>query len=174
MSKFLDSPIGFYHFVESGQEALSLEQWSTRTLKEFCRVEEKGPPYGIGRAGVWADCLKDNKPVIRNDYRSLEHKKGMAQGDAEISCELVAPVMREGKVVAILGVGNKPCDYTEKDADLLSYFADVTWEIVERKRSAETLQESEKRYRRLFESARDGILILDFETGRVVDDDPFS
>ena len=37
----------------------------------------------------------------------------------------------------------------------------------------EPLQESEKRYRRLFESARDGILILDAETGEVVDVNPF-
>jgi two-component system, cell cycle sensor histidine kinase and response regulator CckA len=37
----------------------------------------------------------------------------------------------------------------------------------------DALKESEKRYRRLFESARDGILILDAETGRVVDVNPF-
>jgi two-component system cell cycle sensor histidine kinase/response regulator CckA len=28
----VDSPIGFYHFVEAGQKNLSLQQWSTRTL----------------------------------------------------------------------------------------------------------------------------------------------
>jgi PAS domain S-box-containing protein len=35
------------------------------------------------------------------------------------------------------------------------------------------LEESEKRYRRLFESAQDGILILDFESGKIVDVNPF-
>ena len=35
------------------------------------------------------------------------------------------------------------------------------------------LQASETRYRRLFESAQDGILILDAETGMVVDVNPF-
>ena len=39
--------------------------------------------------------------------------------------------------------------------------------------AAETLRDSEKRYRRLFESAKDGILILDFDTGKVVDVNPF-
>jgi PAS domain S-box-containing protein len=35
------------------------------------------------------------------------------------------------------------------------------------------LRESELRYRRLFEAARDGILILELETGRITDVNPF-
>jgi PAS domain S-box-containing protein len=35
------------------------------------------------------------------------------------------------------------------------------------------LKESEMRYRRLFETAQDGILILDFETGKIIDANPF-
>ena len=40
-------------------------------------------------------------------------------------------------------------------------------------RADEALQASEVRYRRLFEAAQDGILILDFATGQVVDVNPF-
>ena len=43
----------------------------------------------------------------------------------------------------------------------------------ERKQAKETLRASELRYRRLFESAKDGILILDAGTGMVVDVNPF-
>ena len=43
----------------------------------------------------------------------------------------------------------------------------------ERLKAAEELRTSEIRYRRLFESAKDGILILDAETGMVVDVNPF-
>ena len=39
--------------------------------------------------------------------------------------------------------------------------------------TAEALRTSELRYRRLFESAKDGILILDAETGMIVDANPF-
>jgi PAS domain S-box-containing protein len=44
---------------------------------------------------------------------------------------------------------------------------------MEKERTEKKLQESEKRYRRLFESAKDGILILDADTGRVADANPF-
>lgn len=45
--------------------------------------------------------------------------------------------------------------------------------LVRRKRAEEALQASEIRYRRLFESAQDGILILDAATGRITDVNAF-
>jgi PAS domain S-box-containing protein len=45
--------------------------------------------------------------------------------------------------------------------------------LAERKRAEESLIASEVRYRRLFEAARDGILILDAGTGMIVDVNPF-
>jgi hypothetical protein len=45
--------------------------------------------------------------------------------------------MRDKNIVAILGVGNKPTEYTEKDIEIISYLADVAWEIAERKKAEE-------------------------------------
>jgi PAS domain S-box-containing protein len=49
----------------------------------------------------------------------------------------------------------------------------VMVDITERKKMEEALKISETRYRRLFEAAQDGILILDAETGQIVDVNPF-
>jgi PAS domain S-box-containing protein len=46
-------------------------------------------------------------------------------------------------------------------------------DITERKRIEDALKASEVRYRTLFESAKDGILILDADTGRITDANPF-
>src|ERR1035437_4651705 len=48
-----------------------------------------------------------------------------------------------------------------------------TNDITLRQRTEESLIASETRYRRLFESAKDGILILDAETGKIMDVNPF-
>ena len=44
---------------------------------------------------------------------------------------------------------------------------------IERKRAEDAMLVSELRYRRLFEAARDGILILDADSGQIVDVNPF-
>ena len=46
-------------------------------------------------------------------------------------------------------------------------------DITERNQARELLEVSETRYRRLFETAQDGILILDADTGRISDVNPF-
>jgi PAS domain S-box-containing protein len=134
-----DSPIGFYHFVEPDQKNLSLQAWSTRTMQEYCKAEGKGLHYSVDQAGVWVDCIRQRKPVIHNDYGSLAHRQGLPAGHAELVRELVVPIMRDGLIVAILGVGNRSQDYFDKDIETVAYFADVAWEIALRKRGEEQI-----------------------------------
>jgi len=46
-------------------------------------------------------------------------------------------------------------------------------DITVRKAAARTINLSEKRYRRLFEAAKDGVLILETESGKIIDVNPF-
>ncbi|MGO8988545.1 MAG: GAF domain-containing protein [bacterium] len=152
VGEITDSPIGFYHLVEVDQKTLSLQAWSTRTLQEFCTAQGKGLHYSISDAGVWVDCVHQRRPVIHNDYASLPHRKGMPEGHAQLNRELVVPVMRGDSIVAILGVGNKPSDYTEKDAELVSYLADVAWAIADRKRAEEAIRQRSLELQQLTET----------------------
>jgi two-component system cell cycle sensor histidine kinase/response regulator CckA len=163
VSAFVNSPIGFYHFVDPDQKNLILQQWSTRTLQEFCQAEGRGMHYGIDQAGVWVDCVHAGRPVVHNDYATLPHKKGLPPGHAEIIRELVVPVQRDGKVVAILGVGNKPEPYTDIDVDVVAHLADVTWEFIQEKHNKERLHASEQRYRTLYQGMRDAFVITDLD-----------
>lgn len=156
------SSVGFYHFMEADQRTLSLQAWSTRTEKEFCKAQGQGRHYRVDEAGVWVDCVRQRQPVIHNDYATLPHKKGLPEGHAPLIRELVVPIVRKGDIVAILGVGNKTTDYTHKDVDTVAHLADVAWEIAERKRAEEALRESEQRYRNFIANASEGIYRIDF------------
>jgi nitrogen fixation negative regulator NifL len=55
----------------------------------------------------------------------------------------------------------------------ITHFVGIKQDITEKARAEKALQASELRYRRLFESAKDGILILDADSGQIVDVNPF-
>ena len=148
VSVIVNSPIGFYHFIDPDQKTISLQEWSTRTVREFCTAQGKGSHYDVDKAGVWADCLRQRRPIIHNDYASLPHRKGLPAGHAPVIRELVVPIMRDNLVVAILGVGNKPSDYTEKDMLVVEYLADVAWEIAARKNAEEENRNLQERLTR--------------------------
>ncbi len=59
------------------------------------------------------------------------------------------------------------------ESQLLAVLPNATNNITEPKRTQEGLRTSEIRYRRLFEAARDGILILDAATLKITDVNPF-
>jgi C4-dicarboxylate-specific signal transduction histidine kinase len=133
----VNSPIGFYHFVEANQRTVSLQAWSTQTLQEFRTAEARRRYYPVEGASVWADAVQQRQPVVHNDYGSLSDHYGQPVGYARLARELVVPILRQEQVVAILSVGGKPTNYTPGDVALVSYLADVAWEIVERKRAEE-------------------------------------
>jgi PAS domain S-box-containing protein len=58
-------------------------------------------------------------------------------------------------------------------AGKITNFVGIKQDITEKTRAQEALLASEVRYRRLFESAKDGILILDADSGQIVDVNPF-
>ena len=143
------STIGFFHFLDEDQKALQLQAWSTNTIQSMCKAEGKGNHYSVEQAGVWADCIRQRRPVVHNDYASLDHRRGTPEGHATIIRELTIPVLRNGLIVAILGVGNKPQDYHETDVDLASTLADFVWDIIERRQAEDALRESEEKFRTL-------------------------
>lgn len=153
------SSIGFFHFLEPDQKTLVLQTWSTATEERFCNAEGKGSHYDVAQAGVWADCVRSRSPIIHNDYASLPAKRGMPPGHAAVTREIVVPVFRGDNIVAVLGVGNKPEDYTNEDVRVVHLFADLAWDIAEIKRTETALRESELKFRTLFEELNDGVTL---------------
>ena len=136
---FVASPLGFFHFIEDDQRTIALQQWSSATMNDYCRTDGSRHHYSIDEAGIWADCVREKRPVVHNDYPSHPGRKGLPDGHVPIVRELVVPVIRGDKVVGIMGVGNKESSYTRRDIELLSYFADVAWEIIDKKRAETAL-----------------------------------
>ncbi len=155
------SRIGFFHFVNEGEQTIQLVAWSTDTSKHCMISKEPERHYPLSQAGVWVDCIRERRPVIHNDYASLPYKKGLPEGHVQVIRELVVPIFDEDKIVAIIGVGNKATDYNERDITILTLLAKNTWTLIRRKKAEDALKESEQKFREIFDNANDAIEIIE-------------
>jgi diguanylate cyclase (GGDEF)-like protein/PAS domain S-box-containing protein len=134
------SEIGFFHFIEDDENAVSLQVWSTNTLQNMCFAEGNSMHYPISQAGVWVDCVHERAPVIYNDYESLPHKKGLPEGHAPLTRFISVPIMRNNRIKAIVGVGNKHIDYSEKESALVEKIGSMAFELHEQQQAQQQIE----------------------------------
>ncbi len=166
--RLTDSNIGYLHIIDPDREQTPLRAWSSNTLTAMCRVRGGKEHHPAGRAGIWGDCCRERTAVIHNDYASLPHGKQLPEGHPPIVRVMGVPIIHGNKVLAVIGVGNKPTEYTREDADALHELASMIMDLVERKQAEAQLVTSEKRFRTIFEQAAVGVALVDPMTGRFV------
>jgi PAS domain S-box-containing protein len=126
------STIGFFHRINPDQESIELVTWSRGTMSQ-CEVGELDSHYPVSMAGIWVDSLRQKQPLIFNDYSAAPGKRGLPEGHFPLIRFMTVPIMEEGSVVAILGVGNKESYYTPEDLDFAALYARNAWTLVQRK-----------------------------------------
>ena len=152
--------------------------------------------YDAAKAGAWEWDLKTNENTWSDDVWRLY---GLEPRSSEPSYELwkksIHPEDRSAAEAAVKNAaergGELNAEWRVNNPDaperwLMSRgrpqreasgrvvrYRGIVIDITERKQAEQALQASETRYRRLFESAKDGILILDAHTGSIVDANPY-
>ena len=128
-----------------------------------------------------AECMQGYEPdaIIGQHFSRVYRAEDRAQQRPEHELEVA---MAEGQVEAEgwrVGQDGVPfwahvvITALRDEAGQVRGFVKVTRDVTERRRMEERLRASETRYRRLFEAARDGILILDAGTHTITDVNPF-
>jgi len=131
----------------------TLEMFGFKSKKEFTRVHpgDISPPTQPNGQPSFPAAQEHIEAAYRQGYHRFEWVYRRTSGEC-FSAEVV--------LSAFNYAGTRVLQATVRD-------------ITERKRAEEALSASEIQYRRLFEAAKDGILILDADTGAVVDVNPF-
>jgi PAS domain S-box-containing protein len=157
------SQISFYLFLAPDQVTLSLQAWSTNTARTMHKVEGAQRHHQFKQAGVWAEAINLRRAVIHNDYASLPNRKGLPEGHLPVIRELLVPIVRGDKIVALIGVGNKLTEYNEQDIAMVMTLADQAWEFAEKKQAETELQEREEKYRAIIDAIDGDIYICSKE-----------
>ncbi|HET6822016.1 MAG TPA: PAS domain S-box protein [Anaerolineales bacterium] len=140
VSELTSSTIGFFHFMDEDQVNLVVQTWSTNALRLFQVPPESGTHLPADQAGVWAEAVRQRRPIIHNDYASLENKRELPEGHAPIVREIVIPIIRNERIMAVMGIANKPQEYTSHDLEIATRLADYAWDVTERKQMEIALQ----------------------------------
>ena len=138
--------------------------WICNLEGKFLEVNESySKMTGYTREELLEMSIQDIEAVESPEETARRIKRIVAQGSDRFETQ---HKRKDGKIIDIEISVNY---FNIGEGQLFVFVHDIT----ERKRAGEAMQVSEIRYRRLFEAARDGILILNAETGQIVDVNPF-
>ncbi len=161
------SCVSFLHFVNEDIREVELIAWSRRTKERYCNVVDFASHYRLSEAGIWADGVRTRSPVVVNDYAQAEKRKGLPEGHSDMLRFVSVPLTDFGAVVMLIGVGNKPEDYVDRDVETVQLFANEIWRLIQRGRNQASLKQASM----VFDYAREGIIVTDAEN-RIMDVNP--
>ena len=133
------SVIGFMHLVNTDNQTIALLAWSTKTLDKYCQAAFDCH-YPISQAGIWADAVRQKRPVVINDYAGADSYRGLPEGHSLLLRLISVPVMENGEVRMLTGVGNKQVDYSNEDVETVQLLGNEAWRIVRRQRAERALK----------------------------------
>ena len=132
--KLADSTLSYFATVNPAQNELTMIGWSQSAMM-LCTTMEKPLLYKLENTGLWGDAIRERKPVITNDYKNLVKptKKGYPQGHVNVRRHMNLPIFENGKIVLVVGVGNKKEEYTLEDARDIETFIQNIWPVLKAK-----------------------------------------
>jgi len=161
------SKLGYIYFYDEVKQEFTLSTWSQEVMEE-CTVQDPETIYQLEETGIWGEAVRQRKPIVMNNFQAPHPlKKGYPEGHAHLRNFLTIPVINNGKITAVVGVANKPGDYSETDALQLTLLMGSVWKVVEQRQKDEALHTSEEQFYALAHSASDAIININSD-GHIV------
>ena len=127
------SPVGYLHLYREATEEIELAVWSDGVFAQ-CTTSHVSH-YPLKMAGIWADSIRKRAVVTHNDYLSDASHQGLPDGHFPIRRHMGVPIFFQGRIVAVIGIGNRETAYTEKDANLYWDFVHLGWPTLQNRLS---------------------------------------
>jgi PAS domain S-box-containing protein len=121
--------------------------------------------------GIRGGVIKEGRSMIFNDPASHPDWAGTPEGHPLITCFLGVPLKYAGRTIGMIGLANKESGYDRADQQAIESLSVAFVEALNRKRAEVGLQESEERYRSLFEDIPVG-LYRTTPRGQILDANP--
>jgi PAS domain S-box-containing protein len=135
-----DSQIGFFYLISEDQKNVVFTAWNAETMKNLTAIHDNH--YLLNKEENWIDCVRQKKTVIYNAFVNLPNQKGLPQGQVQIKRFMSVPVVEDGKVRLVFGLGNKIEPYEYHDAVQIQLVANDLQKIIVQRRAENALKQS--------------------------------
>ena len=119
------SQVGYFHLYDAKTQNISLTAWSERSYS-ICATSHT-THYPLSQAGVWADSIRQKSYVIHNQMGEDKRFENLPEGHLALTNHMSMPVENNGKIVAVIGVGNRKDGYSKNLAALSRRIANKAW-----------------------------------------------
>ena len=138
------SQFGYIYYYDEETEKFQLNTWSKDVMSE-CRIVKPQTCYHLEKTGLWGEVVRQRAPIIVNDFEATHPlKKGYPEGHARLFRFMSVPVFDAERIVAVVGLANKPSDYRESDVLQMQLLMNSVWKVVDQKRSETLLLEANR------------------------------
>ena len=122
--------------------------------------------YSLSDIPIFKSVIDLGRPFIVNDVKTsnlVDEPLRQVCIALQVVSFIDVPVIKDGKAVGILCVvQTSPRTWTKLEIELAEEVAERTWAAVERAKAEEAVQESEAKYRTLFQSIDEGFALIEF------------
>ncbi len=119
--------------------------------------------------GVWSVVVRTGDSLLTNDPTSHPASVPLREGHPPIHCFLGVPLSHRGKTLGLIGLANKKGGYGGGDQQAIEHMSLAMVEAMTRKRLESALQDSEEKYRHLFENAQVGMFRTSLDNTEVLE-----
>ncbi len=123
-----------------------------------CSVDP-GLPMPI--QGLRALAYHTSKAVYENNFMESQWLSLMPAGHVRLDNVMFSPLNLFNKTVGVIGLANKPADFTDEDTKIAESFGDIAALALKHGKLYDDLKEKEKLHREIVENISDAVLIAD-------------
>lgn len=156
--------------AQAGYVALLSEDGSENEVlfldsgKEECTVD---PNLPMPIRGMRQKVYENKQTYFENQFSSSSYVEFLPEGHVFLKNVLFSPLLIENKVVGLLGLANKEGGFTKNDSRIASAFGEMAAIALINSQTLDSLENSEKRFRALAQSASDAVINID-SAGNIV------
>ncbi len=156
-----ESQYGYIYLYDEDKSEFTLSSW-TEGVMEACSVAAKQVKYQHEATGIWGEAVRLRKAVVINNFEAPNPlKKGYPAGHVHLNKFMSIPVIADGRIVAVVGLGNKKDDYDINDIYETTLLINGVWHDIEKRSAQENLSYERNKYLQTLISIGDGVMVVD-------------